>query len=592
MSNTPPKPRLALAIGIIGHRPNRLPEAARDKVQADVANVLDRLSAEVKIAFASYQEFFSRGDPLLSLVSALAEGADRMAAEAALARGWALDVTLPFSATVYRTDFETPESNSTFDGLLCRARSVLVLPGQRRDETRAYESVGLTVLGQSDILLAIWDHGASGGGGGTSEMLEAAVELGVPILHVDANGKAPPRILWSELSEFPMPADTLDGVPVDDLNNGLKLLVEKLVSPPLHQTERRSLKRYIAEQFSGYNFRCEFPTLMMACGVRSMQKTDWRPSNPQILADELLKLCPSIPSGELQREPSVLALAYGWADAVGIRFAEAFRSAFVLNFLFASLAVVAVVTSLVFAHEKKYLFVSVELLLIGVVLINTMVGRLRAWHQRWFEPREVAERLRIALALWTLGTRPKSFFGREPAWTGWYARALVREQSLRSTVLDETELSAARTVLLALLADQCAYHHTTAVRMGKLERRLERFGLLLFFLTALTAVIFLLASHLVEVNERAAFFVTVLAASLPALATATYGIRVIGDFEGIARRSERTHEALKKLIDAINHDPLTLDRLRARARGAAEAMLGDVSSWRIAAESRSLNIPG
>jgi len=596
MSNTPPKPRLALSIGIIGHRPNRLPEAARVKVQADVVNLLDRLHAEVRTALAADQEYFSHNEPQLSLISALAEGADRMAAEAALARGWALDVALPFAADVYRTDFETPESNSAFDGLLRKARSVLVLPGLRLNQTRAYESVGLTVLGQSDILLAIWDHGASGGGGGTTEMLKAAVKLGVPILHIDANGKSPPRILWSELSDFPVPADTLDSVPADDVNSGVKLLVEKLVSPPLQGTERRSLKRYIAEQFSGYNFRCEFPALMMICGVRSMQKTDWRPSSPQLLADELLKLCPSIPSGELQREPGVLALAYGWADAVGIRFAGVFRSAFVLNFLFASSAVIAAVTSLLFAHDKKYLFVSAELLLIGVVLINTIVGRLQAWHQHWFEAREVAERLRVALALWMLGARPKTFFGREPAWTGWYARALVREQGLRSTVLDDAELSAMRTVLLAVLAGQCTYHHTTAVRMGKLERRLEVIGLCLFAATALTAsaflAAFLSASHFLEIHERIPSLVTMLAASLPALATATYGIRVIGDFEGIARRSERAHDALKKLIDAINHDQLTLDRLRARARDTAEAMLGDVSSWRIAAESRSLNLPG
>jgi hypothetical protein len=96
----------------------------------------------------------------------------------------------------------------------------------------------------------------------------------------------------------------------------------------------------------------------------------------------------------------------------------------------------------------------------------------------------------------------------------------------------------------------------------------------------------------VEASEMGAFALTALGAGLPALATASYGIRVIGDFEGIAHRSERTREALTQLIGAIKHDPLTLDRLRSRARGAAEAMLGDVSTWRIAAESRSLNIPG
>lgn len=591
MNNTPPKPRLSLAVGIIGHRPNRLPEAARDKVATDVANVLEQLSAETKIAYGTYNGFFAPASPLLSLVSALAEGSDRIAAEAGLALGWVVDVVLPFPAAVYRTDFETPESKSTFDDFLRRARSVLALPGQRQNAMAAYEAVGLTVLGQSDILLAVWDHGASAGVGGTTEMLEAAVRLGIPIIHVDANGKVPPRVLWGELNDFPVPVEALDQLPIKDIDSGLKVLIEKIVQPPTSETELHALKRYLGERFPGYNLRPEFPILMTVCGVRATRKADWRPVNPQSLAEELLKLGSSSRS-ETPSEPAVLALAYGWADAVANRFAHVFRSAFVTNFLFASVAVVVATMSLLFEHDKKHIFVSIELLLIVVVLGNTIVGRWRAWHQRWFEPREVAERLRIALALWTLGARPKSFLGQEPAWTGWYARAIVREQRLRSSVLDSDGLAAARVVLLAVLADQCNYHHATAARMGKLERRLEGFGLILFGATVLTAIIFLVVAHFVDVPNTAAFLVTVLAAGLPALATASYGIRVIGDFEGIARRSERTHDVLKELIEAVGHDPLNLDLLRARARSAAEAMLGDVSSWRIAAESRRLNIPG
>jgi hypothetical protein len=139
--------------------------------------------------------------------------------------------------------------------------------------------------------------------------------------------------------------------------------------------------------------------------------------------------------------------------------------------------------------------------------------------------------------------------------------------------------------------------------MTTLERRLEWIGLTLFVLTVLVALDHLLfregllhcalatlGFHLDhEVANRAAIF---LSAVLPAFATATYGIRVIGDFEGIARRSERTHESLNGHIMALRQDPPSLDVLRRRARAAGEAMLGDVSSWRLAVESRGLAIPG
>jgi hypothetical protein len=592
MSENPPKPRLSLTVGIIGHRPNRLPEAARDKVAADIAGVLDRIGDAARNARGQHREFFSSSDPLLSLVSALAEGADRIAAEAALAQGWVLDAVLPFSAEVYQTDFKTSESVSAFDGLLHRARSVLVLPGQRHDETRAYESAGATVLDRSDMLLLVWDHGPSAGGGGTTQMLDTAARLDIPIIYVDAKGEAPPRVQWGQIGDFPTPEDVLDHRHAHDLDHGLKTLMEKLVDPPSLDAERRELKRYFCEGSSGYNLRLEFPFLMAVCGVRAVRKTDWRPFEPRLLADELLKLGASGTAGETPGEPLVLANAYGWTDAVGIRFAQVFRSAFVMNFLLASIAVIVAVSSILFDHEKKYLFVSFELLLIAFVLANTIVGRWRAWHRRWFEPREVAERLRIALALWTLGARPRSFSGKEPAWTGWYARAIIREQSPCSGKLDNTRLVAGRAVLLALISEQCRYHSLATERMEQLEHRLELFGLILFGATAFTAVAYLAANLYAHVTDSAAFLVTVFAASLPALATATYGIRIIGDFEGIARRSKRTHDALQQLIKAISDDPLALELLRARARLAAEVMLGDVASWRVAAESRGLNIPG
>jgi hypothetical protein len=83
-----------------------------------------------------------------------------------------------------------------------------------------------------------------------------------------------------------------------------------------------------------------------------------------------------------------------------------------------------------------------------------------------------------------------------------------------------------------------------------------------------------------------------LSVALPALATASYGVRMIGDLEGIARRSERTHTKLDQIIKAIEQDSDDISLLRARARAAADAMLGDVSSWRLSAESRRLAIPG
>ena len=226
------------------------------------------------------------------------------------------------------------------------------------------------------------------------------------------------------------------------------------------------------------------------------------------------------------REQSVLALAYGWADAFGAWFGQVFRSAFVTNFLLAAFAVLAAALSLVWsdpgkldataladlAHHKVP-FVVFELICILTVMVNTASGRWHGWHRRWFEAREVAERLRVALPLWVLGVRPATFAGEEPTWTGWYARAIVRAQGMRAGTLDVSALNASRATLNAVLRHQCDYHKSSASRMGNMERRLEWVGLILFVLTLITVGLFLTALYAgVSVTPWVAYLVTALAA--------------------------------------------------------------------------------
>jgi hypothetical protein len=581
--------------------------------------------------------------PLISVVSALAEGADRMTALAVVARTeagqWSkkpdaefvLDAPLPFAATTYLDDFKTEGSKAEFAALQKQARSVLALPGERalpgdsKDqatlrENKSYEAVGLTVLNQSDILLAVWDGERAAGRGGTMDMLNFAVRSGIPIIHVDAKGEAATSIRWNGLSEFPALFGAFEDLPSAHLEAAFPRLFDELIRPPVESagrdtkkaiwarptTERDWLKCYLGDRVPRLNLRVEFPVLMAMFGIRPIRRTDWRPPGPGALSAQYVQLDESPPDMGRLQEQSVLALAYGWADAFGAWFGQVFRSAFVTNFLLAAFAVLAAALSLVWSDPGKYdataladlahhkvPFVVFELICILTVLVNTASGRWQGWHRRWFEAREVAERLRVALPLWVLGVRPATFAGEEPTWTGWYARAIVRAQGMRAGTLDVSALNAARATLNAVLRHQCDYHKSSASRMSNMERRLEWVGLMLFVLTLITAGLFLAAIYAgISVTPWVAYLVTALAAGLPALATATYGIRVIGDFEGVARRSERTHLALEKVIEAIGKDKFDLALLRARARSAADIMLGDVSSWRLAAESRTLAIPG
>ena len=77
----PSVPRLALRVGVSGHRELDEADARRVRMDLDaVISVLDRTVDELAVRYAAY---FSAEPPLKRLISALAEGADTLAAEVA-----------------------------------------------------------------------------------------------------------------------------------------------------------------------------------------------------------------------------------------------------------------------------------------------------------------------------------------------------------------------------------------------------------------------------------------------------------------------------------------------------------------------------
>jgi len=137
----------AFCIGITGARVLNTDAIAIPVLRENLRAVLD----EVKTGLAAPAE--------LRLLSPLAEGADRLAAQAGLALGYALDVALPFACDEYEKDF--PATIDEFRALLSKARPPVVeLSGARgADEGRSYETVGRMVVDQCDLLIAIWNGG-------------------------------------------------------------------------------------------------------------------------------------------------------------------------------------------------------------------------------------------------------------------------------------------------------------------------------------------------------------------------------------------------------------------------------------------------
>jgi hypothetical protein len=291
-----------------------------------------------------------------------------------------------------------------------------------------------------------------------------------------------------------------------------------------------------------------------------------------------------------------VADAYGFADGLAIRYAQIFRGSYVSRFLLAAIAVIVAAIALVggqiFGWTTWQLAV-LQMALVGIVLINTGIGKRRDWHGRWRESREVAERLRAAIPSWLLAGVQNDSKGVEPTWTGWYARAHLRALGLWSGALDEARLAAIRAILIAFTDGQVGYHTDVATLMQAVERRLGWIGKVLFVSTlALGGVNLVIALAGYELPANWQTVITGLTAGLPALGGASFGIRLIGDFEGAAVRSARTAAPLTVIGAALARDPPDLTTLSSRAAALGDAMLGDVAHWRLATETRRLGALG
>lgn len=167
------KLRTELIVGVTSHRdldPGQLP-VLREQVRAAFAELRTR-----------YPEL-----PLVVL-SALAEGGDRLVAEVALEFDARLVVPLPLPLSMYRDDFATDDSKAQFEALLARAdvirlardthdRDELRMPGPARD--RQYLQAGLFVANHCHVLLALWDGRNESGTGGTAQIVR--YYLGGPV---------------------------------------------------------------------------------------------------------------------------------------------------------------------------------------------------------------------------------------------------------------------------------------------------------------------------------------------------------------------------------------------------------------------------
>ncbi|MBL8524234.1 MAG: hypothetical protein JNN20_11135 [Betaproteobacteria bacterium] len=597
------KPVLCFAVGVTGHRLERMPGADLDKIRITVADLLSRVRLAADDVGGKHAAHFASNKPHLRLVTALADGADTIAAEVALAAGWRLDACLPFARDEYERDFAEGEHRESFHRLLDQSAATFALSGTRADAGASYEAVGHVLLDQVDILLALWDGEPGRGRGGTARVVAEAIARHIPVVHIDVDGGSAPVLLWSGLADFEIEQPTIDTVPRATIDRAIPFAVTTLIAPPDNPVDRRMLARFHKERHRRYTPAIPYPLLLAMTGARALRKSDFTSPAAEDCAASLAALVagtaqPGHYQGAMKQ---ALLPRYGVADAASTYFAQVFRSGFVANFGLAAFAVLLALTGLLVPAYKLTLIVA-ELVVIAIIFANTRAGTKAGWHETWMDDRHLAEQLR-ALALTStlanLNLRASSSgeSGSIPGWVHWLARATARELGLPNTVADHRYLDSVRQTSLKLVEEQIAYHHGNAHRMHKLEHRLHKTGSVLFGGTAAACALWIGAKLTGAPMQLGAGIgitelVTWITAAMPALGAAIYGIRMQGDFVGIAFRSEVTVARLERLKRSLADESLDYIRLMARLRRLSEIMLADVEHWRTTYQARPLALPG
>lgn len=171
-------------IGVTGHRMNALTPARAMELEEDIRNVL------IAICGARAEE--------MTLITALAEGADRIAAASAMQTGMKIHALLPFPRDAYEADFQSAASKETFHTFLKHAAKITELPARRGtpgDDARAYAACGEKMIGMCDLLIAVWDGQDGRGAGGTNDVISMALTADKPVIWFDSRTRVMPTLI-------------------------------------------------------------------------------------------------------------------------------------------------------------------------------------------------------------------------------------------------------------------------------------------------------------------------------------------------------------------------------------------------------------
>jgi hypothetical protein len=542
-------PPYALRLGVTGHR--RLTD--EPAIAGAVRGLLDRLHASFAREAAVPVAW--------TLVSPLAQGADRIVARAALERpGARLEVVLPLPVDEYRRDFTGLADAAAFDELLDRAARVVGPPcasavGASREQ--AYLRAGQQVVDACEVLVAVWDGRPAAREGGTADVVRYALAQDRLVLWIDAEAPGAPAVV-------------LAGVGWGAAAAGARLAVR---TRPLPGAARRLS--------AGFDQHARFWSDASAdpAALAAAHDAEARRLGHAVEAAGL-------PPGTLAPLLAAVLPHFVRADLLAVRYRRRHARALAGVLYLGATAITLAVAQVVFFPGSRWPTV-LEVAAMATLLALWLLGRRRAWHLQWLNDRCLAERLRSALFTGLCGAPPAAADGALPFYRGpsqWIAAAAaqVAGAALPADVPLVDPRATRRFLLDAWLDHQRAFNEATATRKAAAAHRRHRLE------RALVGASFALAClHLAGVGHAAAgtpalvrpdAWITFLAIALLPWAGAVHAVTAQLELERMGERARHMARGLERIASRLAAAATPAD-VAACAHEAAELMSHETHEW-------------
>jgi len=400
-----PDVRVPLMVGAIGHRD--LVASELDVLRTRVREFLERLQSKYP-------------DLRVTLLTSLADGADRLVGDVAQSLRTPIVYVLPMPSDLYECDFGA-ESRAEYREIL-GSNDVLTLPlvgdntaddvthpGPQRD--LQYAQLGAFIAAHSHILLALWDGRENGGSGGTAQIIRYHQDDYMPVL---ADDEPRPRIDDADdesdlVYHVVCSRDRADGAPAAPLRAGDAWWFTRDETEP---RTREMPDRY----FIVLNRMVEFSR-----DVQRYRERIRRADN---------HLLPAEPAFEIREGDREIGSMFATADWLAKRYQRMTLIALRLIFGFAAFAGVAFTAYGDLPQQE--LMIYPYLLFIAAMLATAQAAQSGAWQRKYVDYRVLAEALRVQF-YWAIAgvERPApsrfghdAFLKREDLEIGWLRNIL------------------------------------------------------------------------------------------------------------------------------------------------------------------------